>query len=281
MAETYFAQVRPWYESYAAELPRQCDAPGRLRCPLRQGGRGPRAAGAGGREISFRGGLPGRRPDRLPAGDDARSARTLESAITAPLEKTHRPAPLLVGLAEVQAALGRLLDSEAIYREILAKNPADDAACNNLALILALQGSKLDEALELVDKVIERVGPQGAFLDTRAVVLIARHEPRPSLADLDTALAERSTPLPGSSTRPGPCLKTAAPTRPRTSCKRPAPRGWLIPCSPSRNATSARGSANRRGDGGEIAAPAGVPEKLGLSHQPPIAVNPPRIAQGP
>jgi tetratricopeptide (TPR) repeat protein len=103
--------------------------------------------------------------------------------------------PLLVALAETQSALDRPQDSEKIYREILRKDPHDNMACNNLSMILALQKVKLDEAYELIDKTIERTGPQGSFLDTRAVALIARGEPQRALEDLEIALTEKVTPL--------------------------------------------------------------------------------------
>ena len=121
--------------------------------------------------------------------------KQLESLVVALVDKAKRPVPLLFGLAKVQTALDRLQDSEAIYREILRKEPRDDLAANNLSMILALQKTSLDEALELIDKVIERSGPQGSFLDTRAIVLIARHEPQKALEDLAWALAEKSTPV--------------------------------------------------------------------------------------
>jgi len=119
----------------------------------------------------------------------------LEAVVVALLAKTQRPTPLLIGLAELQTSMDRLEDAEKIYREILGKDPNDDLAANNLSMILALQKTKLDEALELIDKAIERQGPLGSFLDTRAVVLIARHEPQRALEDLDAALAEKSTPV--------------------------------------------------------------------------------------
>ena len=78
---------------------------------------------------------------------------------------------------------------------MLSLNPRDEFACNNLSMVLALQKTKLDEALELIDKTIERAGPQGAFLDTRAVVMIARHEPKRAIEDLEAALAEKTTPV--------------------------------------------------------------------------------------
>ena len=121
--------------------------------------------------------------------------KRLEAVVVALLDKTHRPTPLLIGLAEIQSAQDRPQDSEKIYREILEKDPRDDLACNNLSMILALQKTKLDEALELIDKTIQRAGPQGPFLDTRAVVSIARREPGRALEDLELALAERKTPL--------------------------------------------------------------------------------------
>ena len=108
------------------------------------------------------------RPETKPA-----QLTALESLIVALIDKTHRPTLLLVALAEIQSARDRPQDAEKIYREILRKDPRDDMACNNLSMMLALQETKLDEALELIDKTIARAGPQGAFLDTRAVVRIA------------------------------------------------------------------------------------------------------------
>ena len=196
LAKNYFEKAREWYESYVAETPRQRNAPGRLSMPATARSRRPSSGSSATAKNRPRGkcsrssarSSPGRRP--RPA-----QLKRLESLVAALLDKTHRPTPLLVGLAEIQSALDRPQDSEKIYREILAKDPGDDLACNNLSMILALQKTKLDEALELIDKTIERAGPLGPFLDTRAVVLIARHEPRRALEDLESALAEKATPL--------------------------------------------------------------------------------------
>ncbi len=125
----------------------------------------------------------------------AQQLKTLEAILVALLDKTHRPTPLLVARAEVQSARNRPQAAEEIYREILRKDPNDDMACNNLAMVLALQGTKLNEALALIDKTIQRAGPLGPFLDTRAVVSIARGQPQQALQDLELALAEKATPL--------------------------------------------------------------------------------------
>ena len=124
----------------------------------------------------------------------AEQLKKLEPIVAALADKMLRPAPVLVGLAEVQAVLNRPADAEKIYREILAKDPDSALAGNNLSMLLALQRTKLGEALDLIDKVIERTGPLGPFLDTRAVVLIVRHEPRLALDDLELALAEKVAP---------------------------------------------------------------------------------------
>ena len=130
------------------------------------------------------------RPQATPA-----QLKKLQSLVVALLDKSKRPRSLLIGLAQIQSALDRPQDSENIYRELLRKNPRDEVACNNLSTLLALQKTKLDEALELIDRAIESAGPQGWLLDTRAVVLIARGEPQRALEDLESALAEKVTPL--------------------------------------------------------------------------------------
>ena len=121
--------------------------------------------------------------------------KRLESIVVELLDKTHRPTPILIGLAEIQSARDRPQDSEKIYREILRKDPSDNRACNNLSMVLALQKTQLDEALDLINKTIQRAGPQGPFLDTRAVVSIARREPQRAIEDLELALAEKVTPV--------------------------------------------------------------------------------------
>ncbi len=121
--------------------------------------------------------------------------KNLESIVAGLLHETRRPTPLLAALARIQATLDRFSDAEKIYREILAKDPHNDVAANNLSTLLALQNTKLGEALDLIDGTIEQFGPRGPFLDARAVVLIVRHEPRLALVDLENALAEKVTPV--------------------------------------------------------------------------------------
>jgi tetratricopeptide (TPR) repeat protein len=200
MAETYFTQVRQWYENYVQKRPggemllagfharrgkidealQQIERYGDKSTPQEVTGV---VAAILSRPAS---GYPETTPLQL---------KRLDAVVAALLDKTQRPVPLLIGLAQIQAAQDRLADAEKTYREVLQKDPRNDLAGNNLSMILAWQKSHLDEALELIDKTIDRAGPQGPLLDTRAVVLIARHEPGRALENLESALAEKATPL--------------------------------------------------------------------------------------
>ena len=99
---------------------------------------------------------------------------------------------LLTALAVLKITIDKPAEAEAIYRRILAKDPNDFRACNNLAVLLALSGQKSDEALELINRAIDLAGPLPGLLDSRAVVHIARNEPKQALDDLDKILSGRS-----------------------------------------------------------------------------------------
>jgi len=194
MARSYFEQAREWFESYVQKRPGQemllagFDARhGKVEEAIRRIDRdGPQSTP---QEVAQVVTMIVARPETTPA-----QLKTLESAVVALLGKMQRPTRLLVGLAEIQSALDRPQDAEKIYREVLRKDPGNDLAGNNLSFVLAQQKTKLDEALDLIDKTLARAGPLGPFLDTRAVVLITRREPRRALEDLDLALAEKTSP---------------------------------------------------------------------------------------
>ena len=232
-ARTYFEKAREWYESYVQKRPGSemllagFDARrGKVEEALQGIERyGEKSAPLDVVEVV---GAIVSRPETTPA-----QLKTLESVVAALLDKTHRPTPLLIGLAEIQSAMDRPQDSEKIYREILRKDPRNDLACNNLSMILALQKTKLDEALELINKTIERAGPQGPFLDTRGR-LIARREPQRALEDLELALAEKATPV-RLFHKAWACLEPEIPRRPKNLAVGPE-AGLKIPCFQGRNA---------------------------------------------
>ncbi len=79
---------------------------------------------------------------------------------------------LLVSLADLRDAQGRDAEAEKLYREVLTGNPRNPLALNNLAWLLAFQGGKAPEALELVNRRMEITGPSASVLDTRGVILL-------------------------------------------------------------------------------------------------------------
>ena len=114
----------------------------------------------------------------------------LEKILVAAANKSNRPVSLLVILANLHIQQGRYDKSIADYREILAKEPRNYKAMNNLALCLARAGRKLDEALKLIGDALAISGPMAAVLDSRAIVHIARHEPEKALEDLAAAIKD-------------------------------------------------------------------------------------------
>lgn len=122
----------------------------------------------------------------------------LDDILEVAINRFHRDPLLLLAMADLRSRQGRYdgaEGAEALYREILAKQDRDVLAMNNLAVLLALRGVKLDEALQLVNGAIEIVGPMAAMLDSRASVHMARGEPAEALKDMAEALADAELPV--------------------------------------------------------------------------------------
>ena len=118
-----------------------------------------------------------------------------ERIIKRALEASPDAAALHLVLADARTVQGRYDEAEEHYRAVLREHPNHSVALNNLAVLLALQGIKLDEAKQLVDRAIEASGPVAALLDSRATVYNARGEYGKALADIDRALAEEQSPV--------------------------------------------------------------------------------------
>ncbi|MBN2218265.1 MAG: tetratricopeptide repeat protein [Pirellulales bacterium] len=100
---------------------------------------------------------------------------------------------LKIVIAELRSIQERYDEAEAVYREILKKYPNNPTALNNLAVLLARQGVKLNEASEMIDRAIKDTRPSGTLLDTRAMVHLALNRPDAALEDLQKAIAEEPT----------------------------------------------------------------------------------------
>lgn len=121
--------------------------------------------------------------------------RRAENVLKAALVKFDRAVPLLLVTADYYSNHGRYREAESNYREIIDKNPNDAVALNNLAVLLALQGTKTDEALELINRAIGIAGPVAPMLDSRASVHLARGNPQDALKDLAGAISEQPSPV--------------------------------------------------------------------------------------
>ena len=129
---------------------------------------------------------------RSKAADSAQYLQ-LEKILVAASSKSNQPAPLLPVLAELHARQGQYDKSITDYRAVLAKDPRNFQAMNNLGLALARTGQNLDDAIKLVNDALAITGPMAEVLDSRAIVHIARHEPEKALDDLAAVVKDDGT----------------------------------------------------------------------------------------
>jgi len=118
-----------------------------------------------------------------------------DTVLQAALNKYDTSTPLKLAAGDIRSSQGRYQESEAVYRAILKTDPDSVIAKNNLAVLLALQKIKLDEAAKLIDEAITSAGPLGSMLDSRATVNMALGRPQKALDDLKIAIAQEAAPI--------------------------------------------------------------------------------------
>lgn len=102
---------------------------------------------------------------------DAEAARVLQW-IDAGLAEQPGATQLLLHKAEFLARRADLPGAVAAFERVLAKEPRNVVALNNLAWLLAADPGTADRALELVARATREIGMTGELLDTRARVRI-------------------------------------------------------------------------------------------------------------
>lgn len=133
------------------------------------------------------------------SGISRQQIERLEAIAARAVRHFRRPSVLVSALAEVSTRLENYDQAEKLYRELIDSATVLDndrnvaVAMNNLAVILALRKTKLDEALRLVNRALELRGPEGAILDSRATVYLAMGKTNEALADLEEAVADDPT----------------------------------------------------------------------------------------
>lgn len=90
--------------------------------------------------------FPEGRADRMPQ---------LETKLVKAVEQNAQSMSLLTNLADLRCWQERYGDAEELYRRVLNREPNHAAAANNLAWLLALRQHDLDDAAQLIEKLIE------------------------------------------------------------------------------------------------------------------------------
>ncbi|TMQ32698.1 MAG: hypothetical protein E6K70_17105 [Planctomycetota bacterium] len=106
----------------------------------------------------------------------------------------NSPVPILQR-AELRSLQTKFAESEALYRQVLRQDSRNVVALNNLAYLLAAQDSKLDEAMQMVNRAMAISGERGSFLDTRALIFLKLGANKEALDDLNKALQDGETPF--------------------------------------------------------------------------------------
>ena len=125
----------------------------------------PLVAGAGEAEVAM--GLYGRYATALAgiyasAGDGQKSVQTLETARARAPEDTA----LGLNLASAYDKANRLDQAEAVYRDLIKKDPENAEAMNDLGYMLAERDRKLDDAVTLIRQALAIEADNPAYLDS-------------------------------------------------------------------------------------------------------------------
>jgi tetratricopeptide (TPR) repeat protein len=104
-----------------------------------------------------------------------------------------RAMPFQVGLGNLFERLGDYRKAEDAYRRAIKINDRDGIASNNLAWLIALQGGKGNEALDLINHAIRAKGPLAEYLDTRGMIYLGMGDPKRAVADLEAAFRASPT----------------------------------------------------------------------------------------
>jgi Tfp pilus assembly protein PilF len=121
--------------------------------------------------------------------DFRRVADWLETA----LQKNPKMTVLVGYRASLRSLQGQFQGAEQRFREAIAQNPRNATAMNNLAWLLAFQPGKSAEALDLIRRAIDIVGPIPDAIDTRAMVYLAAGRSDLAVQDMEEVVIARPT----------------------------------------------------------------------------------------
>ncbi len=118
---------------------------------------------------------PGDAAQRLHAALVAGGKPADAAAMAQDWRKKHpEDSAFVLHLGDQAMAAGQLAEAEALYREVIARQPANVLALNNLAYVLATQ--KKPGAVALAEQALQRAPRAAAVMDTLALALAAEQQ---------------------------------------------------------------------------------------------------------
>ena len=106
------------------------------------------------------------------------------------LDQAAEVAARAPGARNFGIAQERYADAQTLYRKVLAADPKNVMAANNLAVLLALH-QKAPEAVELSRQAIDHAGPLAPLLDTRGTAYLSAGQTEHAVGDLEEAVAQQ------------------------------------------------------------------------------------------
>jgi tetratricopeptide (TPR) repeat protein len=120
--------------------------------------------------------------------------KRVEGYLTKAIEAHPQSTVLLMHLCDLHDQRGRYDDAVATYRKVLAQEPNNVVALNNLAWLLAQRSGDASEAMQYITTAVSGLGRRADLLDTRGLVHMALKQPDKAVADLKEATTDAPTP---------------------------------------------------------------------------------------
>ncbi len=125
----------------------------------------------------------------VPDGDAPENVAEADAALDAAIAANDANLQLLQATAVMRASRRDYDAAIAIFRRILAVDPDNDLALNNLATLLAERPNQRAEALELIERAVALSGRQPSLLDTQGTIHLKMGNADPAIKCLEEATA--------------------------------------------------------------------------------------------
>lgn len=111
-------------------------------------------------------------------------------------QKRHPTSAVVLScMAELEDLRGKHDECMALYRRVLRMQADNIVAMNNLAYYLSVKEGKHQEALEMITKVLDGLGPLGEILDTRGLIQLGAGRAGRAILDFQDAIKQEASPI--------------------------------------------------------------------------------------